>query len=95
MKLGAIIKDEGLKRVLEYFVSAGNKPSYHNEIFRHVRGSKTTVSRALHVLSEEYELLDSGYVQIPRMSPSPRMISVLMFHIKDEYLPIIQEVLQI
>lgn len=90
MKIGVILNNEGLKRVIQYFLNLNNKPSYHNEIFRTVRGSKTTVSNALQVLSQDLQILDSSYVQIPRDKPTPRMISVLMFWIKDEYLEILQ-----
>lgn len=91
IKIGAAISDEGNKRVIDHFLKNGNKPSYHNQIFRKVRGSKTTVSKALHILSNEYELLTSGYVQIPQGNPPNRMVSVLMFQIKDEYLDLFKQ----
>jgi len=91
MKLGVIQADQGLKRVIHYFLTHNNKPSFHNEIFRIVRGSKTTVSNALQVLSRDLDILDKNYVQISKEKPSPRMVSVLMFWIKDEHLEILNQ----
>lgn len=94
MKIGAVLEDEGLKRVLKYFVENGNKPSYHNEIFSVVGGLKTTVSKALHILEDEFNFLKSEYIQIEQSKPSKRMVSVLMFNIVPDYLQLFESLLE-
>lgn len=84
LHLGGVFSNEGLTRVMDYFLNRDNAPSYHNEIFRKVGGSKTSISRALHLLSDEYGFLEKGYKQIPHRADSDRMVSVLMFRIIPE-----------
>jgi len=84
-RIGGALATEGPKRVLEFFIKSGNKPKYYNEIFRAVGGSKTTVSQALHSLTGHYKLLEKEYRQIPANRSTDRMISVLMFKIKDQF----------
>ena len=83
--IGNIMADEAYKRVIQFFMNNNNKESYYNEIFRHVRGSKTTVSKVLQSLSNEYNILESEYIQIPQETPTKRMVSVHMYKISKEY----------
>ena len=84
-KMGIIESDEATKRVFKLFVDNENKPSYHAEIHREVRGSKVGISRALHILDDELEVMDKFYVKIPQDRPYVRTVEVLMFQLKPEF----------
>ena len=83
-KMGIIESDIATKRVVKFFMNNKNKPSYHGGIHRVVRGSKTGISKALHTLDGQLEVMDKEYVQVPQENPT-RMISVLMFSLKPEF----------
>ncbi len=85
ISIGKVLEDESSKRIIKFFIDNGNKPSYHNEIFNSVRGSKTTVSNSLHILRDEYRILESKYEQIDVEKPTKRVVSVLNFRMKTLY----------
>jgi len=91
--LSKALSDDVTKRITELFLQEKNPSLYHNQIHRIVGGSKTAVSKALHILADEYGIMEGKYEQIPAPNPNPheRKISVLMFHIKDEYFEILRQ----
>lgn len=84
-KMGVIESDVTIRRVVKFFVDNENKPSYHSRLHKDVGGSKTGISRALHILDGELEVMNKFYVQVPQEQPTMRMVTVLMFQLKPEF----------
>jgi len=93
IKLSKALSDKVTHRISQHYLKTKNEPQYHNMIHREVKGSKTAVSRALHILSDEHEIFEKYYEVIPVKNPNPhdRQISVLMFKIKDDYFKLLQK----
>ena len=81
------------KEIAHRYIGTENSPHYFNQLFRLVGDgySKTTLSKAVHLLCDEYGILERYPDQTTVSSSEERKILVTMFKVRDEYFDILRE----
>jgi len=92
IRLSQALSSSVTRKLAKLILKEDNTPMYHNLIHRKAGGSKLAISKALHILVDDYGILENGYELILAKEPNPheRKISVLMFKMKQDYFEILQ-----